>query len=91
MAEPLIPESRLTVTQAAGLHSALMARAGQDVTVDMAEVTQLGALCLQVLISAAKSFRTAGAALHLANVPDKVLAQMTVMGMSPETIAEPQE
>ncbi|GLT10241.1 STAS domain-containing protein [Sulfitobacter porphyrae] len=91
MAEPLIPESRLNVTQAAGLHAALMARAGQDVTLDMAEVTQLGALCLQVLVSAARSLRAAGAALHLVNVPDKVLAQMTAMGMSPETIVEGQE
>ncbi len=91
MAEPLIPESRLDVTQAAGLHAALMARAGQDVTLDMAEVTQLGALCLQVLVSAARSLRAAGAALRLVNVPDKVLAQMTAMGMSPETIAEGQE
>lgn len=91
MAETLIPESRLNITQAAGLHRALLARAGQDVIVDMGHVTHLGALCLQILVAAGNSARAAGKALHLVNVTDQVLAQMAVMGMSPETIAEGQE
>ncbi|QFT59965.1 hypothetical protein FIU94_14125 [Sulfitobacter sp. THAF37] len=88
MSEPLIPESRLNVTQAASLHAAMKARAGEDLTVDMRQVVQLGALCLQVLVAAGKSARTAGETLQLINVSDQVLAQMNVMGLSPEAIAE---
>ncbi|WP_172839518.1 STAS domain-containing protein [Sulfitobacter alexandrii] len=88
MPEPLIPQSRLNVSQAAGLHAALLARKGQDLTVDMGGVTQLGALCLQVFIAAGKSARAAGTALTFVNVPDRILDQMKVMGLSPEAISE---
>ena len=88
MADPLRPTGKLDVTAVAGLHADLMARQGQDVTIDMSGVSLLGALCLQTLIAGARATRQAGNSFDLINTGDLILAQMASMGMSPETISE---
>lgn len=91
MAEALMPQGRLNLPAAAGLHADLLERANQDITVDMSSVTQIGALCLQVLIAAGKTACAAGNTMQLININDTVRAQLGVMGMTPETIVEGSE
>ena len=56
----LILAERLNTMAAASLHKALLARRGQDLALDAGSVTDMGALCLQLLLAAARDCRAAG-------------------------------
>lgn len=86
MTEPVILESRLGSGRAADLRAALLACANGATVVDMQHVTQLGALCLQVLISAAKTARVGGRPFQIIGVSDPVLDQMRLMGVAPDAL-----
>lgn len=88
MAEAVIPVARLNVTTVGDLYGELLSRDGQDIVCNMSAVTHFGALALQTLLSAAASAREQGKTLRLINTTDRVLAQMRIMGVCPETIAE---
>lgn len=88
MAEILSPTGKLDVSAVGQLHSDLIARAGQNVTVSLDTVTHLGALSAQALIAAARSARATGHRLKLIDTSDRVLGQLAAMGMTPETIME---
>lgn len=88
MGERLSLAGKLDVSAVGQLHSDLVARAGQDVTVSLGAVTHLGALCAQALISAAGGARANGNCLNLIDAGDRVLGQLAAMGMTPETIME---
>jgi chemotaxis protein CheX len=88
MAEQVIPPARMDLAAAPALHAELLARAGADVTVEMSGVTQIGALCAQMLIAGARAARDGGHALTLSGVNDRVLGQMAAMGLTPEAIME---
>ncbi|QJF51181.1 STAS domain-containing protein [Roseobacter ponti] len=87
MSDPLVPDARLDLSAAAGLATALRERTEPEVIVDLSEVRHLGALCLQILIAAATAARKDGRSLSLINASDRVIDQLRVMGMTPETIA----
>ncbi|WP_295314222.1 STAS domain-containing protein [Roseobacter sp.] len=87
MSEPLVPDTRLDLSAAAGLATALRDRTEPEVIVDLSEVRHMGALCLQILIAAATSAQKDGRSLSLINASDRVIDQLRVMGMTPETIA----
>ena len=59
-----------------------------DLTLDAGEVTQIGALCTQVIAAAAISLRENGHSLTLANAPDRVVDQLGNLGFTPESLAE---
>ncbi|WP_010141372.1 STAS domain-containing protein [Oceanicola sp. S124] len=88
MTEPLVLQPKLDLPAAAPLADALKARLDGDLTVDGKDVTQLGALCLQVLLAAAISLKSRGHRMTLTHFSDKVVKQMAQMGFSPETLAE---
>lgn len=88
MTEPLVLQQKLDLPAAAPLAEDLKARLTGDVVIDAGQVTQIGALCLQVLLSAATSLRSAGHSMSFTNVNDRVVEQLAQMGFSPETVAE---
>ncbi len=88
MADVLSPKGKLDLTAASDLHAAFVAHPGGDMVLDLAEVSQIGALCLQVCVSAARTLHEQGHQLDIVNTPDSVLAQMGAMGLTPETLAE---
>ncbi len=84
----LCPEAKLDLPAAGALHAALRAADPATVCVDMSQVTHLGALCVQVLMVAARSRIAAGGGLSMINTTDRVLDQLRLMGLTPETIAK---
>jgi len=52
--------SKMDAAAAHGLKAALLERGGGSLSLDASEVQQMGALCLQVLLSAQKSWRHEG-------------------------------
>ncbi len=56
---------RLDLTAAAGLRADLLARAGDDLSLDAEDVAHLGGLCLQVLLAAGAHWRLQGRCLSL--------------------------
>ncbi|MCX7559768.1 STAS domain-containing protein [Sulfitobacter sp. F26204] len=88
MAETFIPEGKLDTSAAVGFHAALLAHVGQDIVIDLHKVTQIGALCCQLFLAAARTARSSHAGFSVINVTDPVLVQLASMGLTPETLAE---
>ena len=88
MAELLAPEGKLDVTAVTALYAQLVARQGCDIVLDFESVTQIGALCMQTCLAAARSARLAQNSFEIVNVIDPVLNQLSSMGFTPETLAE---
>lgn len=88
MGETIMLPARLDLSTVTALHTDLCAHADKDVVLDMDQVTYLGALGLQVLIAAIRHAKTNETKLCLRNISDRVIAQMRLLGASPETIME---
>lgn len=88
MAETYSLPPKLDLPAAGPLTADLLARMSADLTLDAAQVTQIGALCTQVIASAAVSFAAAGHSLTLINTTDRVIEQLRNLGFTPETLAE---
>lgn len=87
MSEVLTLPAKLDLAAADQLVTSLKAQEG-DISLDAAEVTHMGAICLQALIAASAHARSHGHAFELRNVSDKVAAQLAVMGTSPQELME---
>ena len=85
----IAPEGKLDLSTVGELHAALTKAHGDRIALDLARVTHFGALALQVVCAAATAAQARGASLGILNVSDRVLAQMSAMGMTPETMTEP--
>ncbi|MDI3335183.1 STAS domain-containing protein [Defluviimonas aestuarii] len=59
----LILDPRLDLPAAGRLHAALLARTGTPLEIDATAVSHLGALCLQVLLAAARTWKKGGVSL----------------------------
>jgi chemotaxis protein CheX len=79
----LLPE-RLDLAAAAPLAEALRARAGRDLVLDAKAVSHIGAMGLQVLRSAAKSWASSGHRLELRNLSDACTDQLALLGYAPD-------
>ncbi|QPM89588.1 STAS domain-containing protein [Pseudooceanicola algae] len=88
MTEPLVLQPKLDLPAAAPLAEELKTRMTGDVQLDAKDVTQIGSLCLQVILAAATSLKAGGHSLSLTNVNDRVVEQLAQMGFSPETVSE---
>jgi len=66
MSDPILLEPVLDLKAAAPLQTALLARRGQAVEIDGSAVQRLGGLCLQVLISAHRTWAEDGLPLTIA-------------------------
>lgn len=87
MAESIVLTPKLDVAAASALLTTLRENKQPELILDMSEVRLLGALCLQVLLSAAKTAEAEGQKMTITNVSDRVQDQMRLMGLTPETIA----
>lgn len=85
----IAPEGKLDLSTVGALHKALSGAQGDRVTLDLSRVTHFGALALQTVHAAALATQARGASFGILNASDRVLAQMSAMGMTPETITEP--
>lgn len=88
MAEHIAPEGKLDLAGVTSLHAELVAKQGQDVVLDLAQVSQFGALCMQTCIAAGRSAQAADKEFRIINASDYVLSQIKSMGMTPEKLAE---
>ena len=79
---------KIDLPAAAPLAAELRGRLGADVTLDAAGVTQIGALCTQVIASAAISLAAAGHRLTIVNTSDRVVEQLRHLGFTPESLSE---
>ena len=87
MSAPIVLASRLDLPAANALCDTLKSQTDETVVLDMRQVTYLGALCMQVMLSAATSANADGRAIKLVNTSDRVLDQLRVVGMTPEAIS----
>ncbi len=87
MTAPLVPPAKLDLAAASPLMVDLRDRTEGPVVVDMSEVRHLGALCLQVLLSAATTATSENREFSLINVSDRVIDQLRVMGLTPEAVS----
>lgn len=86
MTEAIILDSKLDLVAASALKSTLLENTDKEVVLDMSDVKHFGALCMQVLLAAAKSANSENRKISMTNVSDRVIDQMRVMGMTPEAI-----
>lgn len=59
----------------------------KGVTLDASHVSQMGTLCVQVILAAAREAAEAGGALKIENVNDRAVAQLGSIGLTPEKLA----
>lgn len=78
---------KLDISAASELTRVLRARKENEVVLDFSEVKHLGALCLQVLLSAATSANAENRRISYVNISERVTDQLRVMGVTPETLA----
>lgn len=88
MPERLAPEGKLDLAAVRPLHEWLCNNAGQDVVLDLGKVSQFGTLCVQTCVAAARHSKSSGNRFQISNASDQVLAQLSSMGLTPETIEE---
>ncbi|GAA0640873.1 STAS domain-containing protein [Brevundimonas lenta] len=83
--------SVLDIRAAEPLQTSLMALRGQAVTLDASQVERLGGLCLQVLVSAQRTWAADGQSLTLAPDSAAFSEQWTAFGAAPlaEALGEP--
>ncbi|PZU60004.1 MAG: chemotaxis protein CheX [Brevundimonas sp.] len=70
----------LDLNAAEPLKAELMARRGADLTIDGASVDRLGGLCLQVLLSARRTWQADGVNLRLGSVSQSFADQWAAFG-----------
>ena len=87
MPEPIVLSPKLDLAAASALLTTLRAHQATDLVIDMSKVKHLGALCLQVLLAMAKTSNAQNRTMTITNTSDRVIDQMRLMGMTPETIA----
>jgi chemotaxis protein CheX len=77
---PLCLAEILDLKAAAGLHKSLLARRGQDLTLDGSQVSRLGGQCLQVLLAAVAAWRTDGLSLSFVNLSEALIRALHLYG-----------
>ena len=61
---------------------------GQNVVIDASKVERVGTQCVQILLSAAATWKDDMAPLAIANPSDAFTAGLKLLGLSPETVME---
>ena len=86
--ERIAPVGKLDLSTVAEFHAQLTATSQPRVDLDLGGVTHFGALALQVVMAAGEACRARGSCLRVINASDRLLAQMSAMGVTPETLME---
>ena len=81
-AKTLSLENVLDLNAAGALHSNLMAARGSDLVIDASSVERAGALCLQVLMSAAKTWEEEKHSLTFSQMSDALTKTMQLAGVN---------
>ena len=79
-----LPEN-LDLPAAARLADAFSKRVGDPLAIDASRVNRLGASCLQVLLAAARTWKSEGDALTLQNPSARFLEDLNLLGLEPAT------
>lgn len=79
-------EPKLDLRAAAELRTDLLALKGQDVSLDASEVSHVGALAVQVVRAAAKTWSETGSSLSFDLAGSDLCDQLSLLGYSPETL-----
>lgn len=86
MSDPIVLAPKLDLAAASALMTTLKQHDEGEVILDLSEVKHFGALCMQTIMCAANEAAAQGRSLAFINASDRVVDQMRVMGMTPETI-----
>ena len=81
-AKTLSLENVLDLNAASTLHSNLMAARGSDLVIDASSVEKAGALCLQVLMSAAKTWEEEKHSLTVSQMSEALMKTMQLAGVN---------
>ena len=81
----------LDLRAAEPLKGELLAARGQPLTLDGSAVERLGGLCLQVLLSAVRTWRADGQALTFVNASEALAAQWSAFGALPSDLSAQDE
>lgn len=81
-AKTLSLDNVLDLNAAGGLHANLMALRGSDLVIDASAVERVGALCLQVLMSAAKTWEEEKLSLTFSKMSDALTKTMQLTGVN---------
>jgi len=76
----------LDLNAASRLHEQVVALTGNDVAVDASEVTRVGAQCIQVLMSAAESWRNADKTFSVNQSSEIFARTLQLLGVSDESV-----
>jgi chemotaxis protein CheX len=80
-----LPES-LDLPAARPLAEALLERRGKPIVLDGSSVRQLGAQCVQVLLSAKRTWCADGVALSIVNCAPRMIEDLRILGIDPTTL-----
>lgn len=81
-ANTLSLDNVLDLNAAGSLHSKLMAARGSDLVIDASAVERVGALCIQVLMSAAKTWEEEKYSLTYSQMSDALTKTMQLAGVN---------
>ena len=81
-AKTLSLDNVLDLNAAGSLHSQLMAERGSDLVIDASAVERVGALCIQVLMSAAKTWQEEKHSLTFAQMSEALMKTMQLAGVN---------
>lgn len=79
---------KLDLRGAAPLRDEIAAHVGRDLVLDASAVTHFGALALQVIRAAARSWGEAGHNLTMRNVSTGLADQLDLLGHSPQSLTD---
>ena len=88
MSATITLQPKLDLRAAGPLRDELLSHDAEDVVLDAGSVTQLGALALQVIRAAARSWAEAGRSLTLVNASTDLADQLSLLGFSPESVTQ---
>ncbi len=81
----VLPEA-LDLPAAVNLAASLLKLVGEDLEIDAGKVQRLGASCLQVLLSAARTWKAESTSLTLAHGSERFIDDLRLLGFTPETL-----
>lgn len=88
MSDVLTLPERLDLPAAVDLAEAFSSRRGRDLAVNCTDVALLGTNCLQVLISAVRTWSADGYALTFVDLSSVFSSQLTMMGLGLDDLTE---
>ncbi|MBM7067813.1 STAS domain-containing protein [Actibacterium sp. 188UL27-1] len=88
MTQTVTLPARLDFPAAGKLAETFMGLRGQDVSVSADDVSLLGTNCLQVLMSAARTWSSDGKSFQFTSMSESFLSQLNQFGITPNTLME---